>query len=43
MPPLPTRLGARPPLSLWSGLKWILTLCSALASIYLVTLLERAG
>jgi hypothetical protein len=43
MPPLPTRLGARPPIALWSGLKWILTVCAALASIYLVMVLEHTG
>ena len=42
MPPLPTRLGARPPIALWSGLKWILTVCAALASVYLVMVLEHS-
>ncbi len=43
MPPLPTRLGVRPPIALWSGLKWILTVCAALASVYLVIVLEHSG
>lgn len=43
MPPLATRPAARSPRALWSGLKRILTLCSALVSIYLVTMLERLG
>jgi len=43
MPPLPIRLGVRPPHMLWGGLKWLLALCSALASLVLVSLLERGG
>jgi hypothetical protein len=42
MPPLPTRLGARPPIAVWSGLKWILTVGAALASVYLVMVLEHS-
>ncbi len=43
MPPLPTRLGTKPPRALPAGLKWVLSFCSVLLTVYLVTMLDRGS